>query len=253
MLLGTVAFAVLYPLGFWLHAGVTITRSFHRFNLGLCLVLVALAGGFLRAAGDADGALLAWGWVALLTGVMTFFWGRERVHAWAVTLPSLVGAVLYAHVVERHVPGWTWAAGIASLLGGGITALTFYATALGHWYLETRGLVPLRFLTRAVRLLTALLGLRLLWTAAQLAMASPALRGEPVGWFVFMTSLEGFLLPVGILMGTVTPLVLMLLVLGTLRARSTTSATGILYAACVCALIGDAVHRYYLLAHGFAL
>jgi hypothetical protein len=59
--------------------------------------------------------------------------------------------------------------------------------------------------------------------------------------------MEGIFLLVAFFFGTLFPLVSIYFVWGTLKAKSTQSATGILYVLLSAILIGDIAYKYYLL------
>ena len=53
--------------------------------------------------------------------------------------------------------------------------------------------------------------------------------------------------------GTIFPLVALYFVDGTLKVKSTQSATGILYVILIAILIGDLTYKYYLIQYGIVL
>ncbi len=119
----------------------------------------------------------------------------------------------------------------ATLLGSVLTAMV-----LGHWYLVMPG-APVEPLLRlswlylgSLVLRAALLGL----VAARLSGHALARALDDAGPFVWPR----------LLFGIVAPLVLALMVISTVRIRSTQSATGILYVACVLVLIGEGLAKY---------
>ncbi|MDA0989424.1 MAG: hypothetical protein O3A51_01560 [Verrucomicrobia bacterium] len=253
------SFATFYPLCFWLHRGTPITRSFNRFTLTIALLFCLVGASLLLLLGDRRLMVVSWLWIAGLAGVLMIHWDRDRVREVIITLPSLLGLWLSSkllcdvlHAAHPHslTMGPVW---IISILGGVITALAVYDTALGHWYLETQGRVPVYYLRIGVRLLWGLLAIRLAWDVLQGFRQTAYMYGEPVSVFRYMISAEGVLLMIGPLMGSLVPFIFMGFVNETLRIRSTTSATGMLYASMICVLMGDLVYRYYLLTSGMLL
>ena len=257
--ISSISFAALYPLGLWLHAGVPITRSFHRFTLALSLVMYLIGIVMLMALG-------AWGAVRLglvcaggILAVLCAYWHRDRVREWVVTLPCIFGIGLFVRlqssVLDARFPELADAPALwlFSVFAGLIPVLTVYTTALGHWYLETRGRVPVLYLRNGVRLLWGVLGFRLLWDLIGYFRIETYVGGEPASLLRYMASLEGWMLTVGPLVGTLAPFVMMAFVNETLRIRSTTSATGMLYASMLCVLMGDLAYRFYLLSGGMVL
>ena len=71
--------------------------------------------------------------------------------------------------------------------------------------------------------------------------------------YVFMNRMDGFFLWVAIFFGTLLPLICNYFVIGTLKVKSTQSATGILYAILVAVFMGDLTYKYYLFKYGIAL
>ena len=251
--LSSASFALFYPLFFWLHYGTPITKSFHRFGLCMSMILVAIVLPLTLIMKDSFASSLALGWMLLLGVCVAIFWNREKVNEWIITIPSVVGAVLFWHLQQKLAVDLSAVEWGITIIAGMIVALISYDTALGHWYLETKGQVPIEVLSVGVRLLAVLMVLRLVVGGIQMASAEVTLHGEPVSLLTFMMRLDGIMIWIGLGMGTLLPLILMIFVEGTLRIRSTTSATGILYSALVCALMGDLSCRYAMIAQGIVI
>lgn len=254
IILSCTSFALLYPLCLWLHPGVTITKTFVRFTIGLALALALVSGVLVVSARDTVTFALAVAWIVSLVIVLCVYWNRDRIHELVATLPCVLGAFLFVRVLQglehtRLAPG-AW---MMLLVGGMIVVLVVYDTALGHWFLETRGRVPVGHLMLGVKILWAALVVRLVWDIVQLFRMTAYRHGEPVSLFRYMAGVDGFFLLIGIVMGTVLPCVLMWFVYKTLKIRSTTSATGVLYSTMLCVLMGDLIYRYYMIEHGFVL
>ena len=95
--------------------------------------------------------------------------------------------------------------------------------------------------------------LRLLWNIFQLAVGKIFYDYTMIPVHQFLFTIDGFLLSLGILFGTMFPLVTLYFVKGTLDAKSTQSATGILYVIVSAVLLGEIVYKYYLLKFGVSL
>lgn len=203
--------------------------------------------------------VLAWVWMAALALLLGRYWNRDRVEEGLITLPCLFGLWLFSSLQARFLFGAqppiepSAALWIISLFGGVIATLMVYNTVLGHWYLEAKARVPVRFLRIGVRLLWFMLGLRLAWNAIQCFQLTPHVQGEPVSLIAYLMTFEGMLLGIGPFMGSLVPFVLMMFVSEMLRIRSTSSATGMLYSATVCVLMGDLAYRYFMLSAGLVL
>lgn len=254
IILSCTSFALLYPLCLWLHPGVAITKTFVRFTIGLSLSLALVSCALLLLERDIVTSTLTAAWIVSLVIVLCVYWSRDRVHEPIATLPCVFGAFLFVRVLR----GLEYAAEnpdvwIIAVIGGAIAVLVVYDTALGHWFLETRGRVPVGHLVRGVKILWAVLIVRLIWDLIFLNRNTAYNHGEPVSMFRYLVSLDGFFLLIAIVMGTLLPCVLMLFVYKMLKISSTTSATGVLYCAMLFVLMGDLIYRYYMIAHGFAL
>jgi len=234
-------------------------RSFYRFILSLALAMAMVAVALLLPEADGVAVGLGCAWLVLLVGALGYVWNRDRVNELLTTLPCVAGAALFVLLqrtalqqVDPALAGsvLVW---IGSVIGSAITAFVVYDTAFGHWFLETKGNVPIRHLVTGIKALWILLGLRLAWNLVQAFRLTAYVSGEPVGLPRYLVSLEGFLLAIGIVMGTVLPFVLMGFTYKTLKIGSTTSATGILYGTTLCVLMGDLAYRYYLLTYGIIL
>ncbi len=252
IILSCTSFACLYPLCCWMHPGVAITTTFVRFTFILSLVMTMIATVLLFPGDDRMSRGLAIAWMCTLVPSMITTWNRDRIPEVLATLATVPGLLLFGRLlIAMHASSpEAW---LVSLLGGASAVLVVYNTALGHWFLETKGRVPVAHLMTGVKILWAVLGLRLAWNLVQASRLTAYSGGEPVSLVRYMFGLEGFFLSVGILMGTLLPVVLMWFVYQTLKISSTTSATGVLYGTMLCILMGDLIYRYYLIAHGLAL
>ena len=89
----------------------------------------------------------------------------------------------------------------------------------------------------------------LLHALVGIATFSVEYQGLPLPIWRFIGTLEGFLIGVGIFFGTLLPLALTVMVQRTLAAKSTQSATGLLYVVVIAAIIGDFSYRFYQLRY----
>ena len=129
-----------------------------------------------------------------------------------------------------------------SLLLGAVTL----AMMLGHWYLVTPKLsiTPLKRYSNSYILLTV--WMTLLITIG--TFGSKAVR-DPQGIPVFVQQ-EAIFILFRVAWGLLPPLGMAYWIWETVRTRSTQSATGILYAAMVCTLMGEAMGLYLTLRTG---
>ncbi len=251
-LLTFLIFSVTYPLCFWLSARDPIKKDFHHFHIGLPNVTAGLSVlGMVWLKVPEDILLKACLWLALFFLATFEYWKKQTVNPLIITAVSLVGLKVY---IKTHglFLGYDSPAIIVSVLAGLIVSAAFYAMNLGHWYLNVHGLA-LNHLKRATAALGVLLGLRLLWDVVVLMNANVMYRGELMGLAGFVTRLDGFFLLIAFFFGTLFPLVSIYFVWGTLKVKSTQSATGILYVLLSAILIGDIAYKYYLLYYKLPL
>ncbi len=132
----------------------------------------------------------------------------------------------------------------ALVLGAGILAMM-----LGHWYLVTPKLsiTPLKRYSAAYILLTAFTALKLVlsyhlfvgWGQQPLTPGGTLLMGEDMVFALFRVT-----------WGVLAPLAAAYFIWGTVKIKSTQSATGILYAAMVCTIIGEGMGLFLTLSTG---
>jgi hypothetical protein len=252
-LLAFLMFGFTYPLFLWLNAKQPIKNNFHRFHLGCPVVIagVAIVGLWLMPVVDQNLKIQGGLWLALGLLITGFFWNKEKVNPWAITVLSAWGIVffiaLYGQLLTRDV------AQIAlCLLSGFIVSAIFYAMNLGHFYLNVHGL-KINHLKDATLAFGGLLALRLVWDVYALAVGTVMYGGEKQSLFSFMNSTEGFMLWVALFFGTIFPLGALYFAFGTLRLKNTQATTGILYVLLSAVLLGDLAYKYYLLKFGIAM
>jgi len=216
-----------------------------RFGWGLSLALVltpaaAVPGGFFRVnllvvMGLATFAALVartvapgMAWLlptvaAVAAWVGSVAWYGERRRA-GLTACVICAAALAAGVA--WLAGSPWAT-TAALVSGCVTGLTVHAMLLVHWYLNAPGM--------RVDVLRRMIDLTLVAWGLQLAIAIVGLfpRVPPAD------ATAGALLALRWLAGLVGLPVLLVMARKTLDIPNTQSATGILYVACLAAILGE--------------
>ena len=234
----------LFPLFLWIIVSVKIDPGFHRFTLGLS----SLIGGFgviffwfmdveLRVQ------LLAIVWLISLLTVTWFYWGRRNVQVWVVTIPSLLGVIVYSQMESLLIsPGYLLL--VTSILGGLILCGSIFSVLLGHSYFKMANL-SIGLLMRAVKCLLVFLILRILWDIPYLFMTEVDLADYVVPAVEFIQSFNGFFLFIALFFGTALPLILCVLTLRTVSIHSARSAMGLLYVLLISVIIGDLFYKYY--------
>jgi hypothetical protein len=216
-----------------------------RFGWGLALGLVAtpaavVPGGFFRvnllvvmglatfAALVAPTAAAGRAWflpataaVAAWMGSVAWFGERRRA---GMVLSAACAAALAAAVAVLAASPWAMA---AALVSGLVTGLTVHSMLLGHWYLNAPGM--------RVDALRRMIDLALAAWAAQVVIAV----GGLLPWRPPADAATAALLSLRWLAGLVGLPVLLVMARRTLEIPNTQSATGILYVACLAAILGE--------------
>jgi len=251
-LLAFLIFGVTYPLFFWLTARDPIKNNFHRFHLATPVIIAGMAIVELWSMPVAPALKIAGGiWLACGLSITAFFWNREKVNPWVITVLCALGLKLFAIVyINLVAPNFTQV--VVWVLSGLIISAIFYAMNLGHFYLNVQGL-KIGHLKNAVMAFGVLTAIRLLWDIYTIATGNLVYMGEERSLLGFMNSIDGFLLWVALFFGTVFPLGALYFAFGTLKLKNTQATTGILYVLLSAVLLGDLAYKYYLLKFGIPL
>ncbi len=224
-----------------------VTSGFYRVHLWVLMGLQTLAALVLYSSVPGktnEAAIRQWQFGAALAAAATCYigatiWMYERrtagkIAVWLVAALALAGCILPLSLTAKPV-AWQAADRITS---GVLLGLITTAMLLGHWYLNTptMKLAPLR---RLIVLLAVAVLVRAIISGSGtwLEMTHHATRQG--------SALHTWLVFVGLrwLAGIVGVLGLTWLTWQTLKIPNTQSATGILYAAVVLALIGELVSQ----------
>lgn len=219
---------------------------------GLSAAGVAL-GAYLLLSPAMPPPLFAWFLIFLTAAVVySVTVGKQRLLSLAAFVAgSAAGAITIAFAILRQsLPGNPLPSLLVSnaLLSSLLLGFSLMAMLLGHWYLVQPKL-SINELGRLTGILIVLILIRFLFGTAvigtRLADQSEAeiyryLFGSTSGIFVLMRWTWGLL----------APLVLSYFVWGTVRIRSTQSATGILYVVVLSVLTGETLSQFLALAYG---
>lgn len=254
-LITSLSIGTFYPLSFLIHARTPLGGSFHRFHLGMPLVVGGIASLFLLLGEITlftKGLLILWG--SLLACLTLFYWKKGSPRRLAITLPALLGLLAFTGTQRELLDDFPLGGSVTfiSILAGLILCASLHSMTLGHHYLNVRGL-PLEHLKRATLVLWTLLGGRLLWDLYFLFYGKMFYGGDEMTLIHFAMRLDGFLLWIGLFFGTLLPFITLFLVKEILKFRNTQSATGILYVVLCSVLMGDLTYKYYLIKFGVAL
>ena len=190
-------------------------------------------------------------WTGALLLVSAYYWPKVSPNPVALTIVFAIGLTAIIKILNTWTPV-TPIGIVMTTLGGMIFCASLFAMNLGHWYLNVHGL-PISHLLRSVYVFWGLCALRAVLDIYLLATQTILWRGEPYSMVQFLSTIEGFLVLLAILFGTVFPLICLYFVKGTLDVKSTQSATGILYAILCGVVIGDITYKYYFLKYGIVL
>jgi hypothetical protein len=225
--------------GWGMAAALAITPStlvpagFFRVNLLVVLGLASVAAFLARAEVPGPAWMLAAS-AALVAWLGSIAWFGERTRA-GMTLCRVAAALLAAATVLVSAPaGSTASAGATAaagaLVSGLVVGLTVHAMLLGHWYLNAPGM-SVAALRRMIDWALAAWGVQLVLSLAAVAVDPAGLRptGGTATALLSLRWLAGLVgLPVLLVMGR-----------KTLDIPNTQSATGILYVACLAAILGE--------------
>ena len=211
-----------------------VPAGFFRVNLLVVLGLATLAG-LLEKTAFAQ-SLMVGAAIAAWLGSVAWLAERHRVGvALTVACTVLMGTATVATVSVQpgaSVPAAWFLAACMKLLSGMVVGLTVHAMLLGHWYLNAPGM-RVDALRRMIDLAIVAWGLQL---AVSLSVAvvrwMEASGGVADSATVALGSLRW-------LAGLIGLPILLWLSRKTLDIPNTQSATGILYVACVAAIVGE--------------
>jgi hypothetical protein len=221
-------------VGLVLTPAAIVPAGFFRVNL---LVVLGLATAASLVARGVAGTSLVWmlaAAAALVAWLGSVAWLGERRQAglWFCGATALLLAAAAALVAttpggEPGTGAAVTAAG-AALLSGLVSGLAVHAMLLGHWYLNAPGM-RVDALRRVIDFALAAWGLQLAWSGVSLATG-----GWPGGGATATA-----LLSLRWLAGLVGLPILLVMARKTLDIPNTQSATGILYVACLAAILGE--------------
>jgi|694.fasta_scaffold34601_4 hypothetical protein len=226
--------------GWGMAAGLVLTPAaivpagFFRVNL---LVVLGLATAAALVARGTAAASLVWmlaaaAALAAWVGSVAWLGERRRAGLWLCGVTALLLAAATALVAAA--PGAALATATApeaaaALLSGLVSGLAVHAMLLGHWYLNAPGM-RVDALRRMIDLALLAWGLQAAWSGATLALG-----GGPGGGGTTTTALFALRW----LAGLVGLPILLVMARKTLDIPNTQSATGILYVACLAAILGE--------------
>ncbi len=230
-------------------------RSFFRVHAAILLVVVTVATAVGRPLmqGAAAGSVrflneaIAWLMVGDVIVLSALAFSRSRsIVPVAFLLPVIAGAVFATTLALGSAPGKPVDAALLTLhflTCGALLGSVLVAMNVGHAYLQNAAL-SFEHLTRLARLF---LGAAIAKAVVSLVMLAPE---TGTWWPQILDTFDGMMIAVRVAAGLAGSIVLGCMVLSCARARANQSATGILYAALVVVLVGEAISMYLTLGRG---
>jgi len=252
ILLTSLIFAVTYPLCFWVNFGDPLKNNFHRFHLGLPVVVGGVLLSLLFYLDFPSNIIIpTLIWELLLFLITYFYWKKDAPDPRVVSVPCLWGIYVYM-LVQGYLLNTGLNAVIIGVIGGCIFSASLFAMNLGHWYLNVHGL-PMKYLHRATYAFWILLLIRAIWDTYFLLTSHIDHHGYRILLVKFISEMDGFLLIIALFFGTLFPILALFFANGTLKVKNTQATTGILYAILCSICIGELTYKYYLIQYGIAL
>lgn len=230
--------------GWGLAAALAITPAalvpagFFRVNLLVVLGLASVAAFLARAEVPGPAWMLAAA-AAVVSWIGSIAWFGERVRAGVASCVLAAVLLAAATVLVQDRGGVAAAAG--GLMSGLVVGLTVHAMLLGHWYLNAPGM-SVAALRRMIDWALAAWGIQLVLCLAGVAALLQSDATRPTG------GTAAALLSLRWLAGLVGLPILLVMSRKTLDIPNTQSATGILYVACLAAILGELTAQLLLAA-----
>lgn len=229
-----------------------LNQGFHRFNLAMSSVMGGI-GIFLYWLMDLDFhiRLSSFVWLVTLVMVTLFYWGRVKVQKWVISIPPMLGIIVYFQMLKELISAdlSLW---FISFVGGWIVVGVVFMVVLVHWSLHVVN-SPVNLLRKTVSWLVIFLVVRFLWDSFFLLTGNVTINGETVLLIEFIQSFNGFFLFIALLFGTLLPLVLLLYVIKMISNRSFQVINGLSYVVVICVIIGDLFYKLYFFQFGLFL
>ena len=248
-------YSSIYPILFWITPLKKIETSFYRFNLGKCCIIGSLGiSAYHFLSTDLFTESIMWTWLFLLITVTAFYWNKNKIHNFVITLISLLGIYSLLNILPSIFSNdLLLMACLSIVLGSLITAGVFFSMILGPWDLNVIAL-PISLLRKSIIILSISLLIRTIWdvyflSANQYVDAYGIVKNS----WSFLFDFDGILLLVALFMGNIFPIFINYFVWKTLEVQATQSATGLIYVSIISVLFGDIIFKYYLLQYGLPL
>lgn len=236
------SFAVLRP--------AEVTRRFYIIH-GLLASALALFAYYV-VLGEKNNPQFGYAFDGFLLFSTVFYFLTERSRLFSILTFALgtVFSVLAIYLDSKSIsPSNTMVAN--SFLSSALLGVTMSCMLLGHWYLN-QPKMRTEELKKMALLFIGLVFARFLFTSIEL-FPLLASKSEMELYRFFLSETKGIFILMRYTWGIIGPLALSYFIWGTVKIRSTQSATGILYVAVVFVLIGEIMSQYLSHFHGVPL
>lgn len=245
-------FSVLYPLCFLISAKDPLKNNFHKFHLGLPVVIGSIVSAVIFMGDFALSIKCTTAlWIFQLVFFCWFYWNKSHPNPFVLVIPIFIGLINFIQLQSFYISS-DWKIITAGILAGMVFTASMYAMNLGHFYLNVHGL-PVKHLIWSTHVFLMTLILRLLWDLIFIFQLQTLYKGEMLDLFRFMGNIDGVFLLIGIFFGTLFPLGSLYFAYGTLKLKNTQATTGILYVILSAILLGDLTYKFYLIRYGIPL
>ena len=187
--------------------------------------------------------------IFLFFHILTLWLGGEKLGKWSLRVSGLFGlmglicsGVAYSHHMAQSSFLYLLPINFcfsALLMGSGLVGMN-----LGHCYLTNIHL-PISPYRRLSIIFLVFLIFQALISAFSFVRINDM---ELLKKAVYLENIEGLFLWIRMLVGFIAPLILILMIIHTIRIRSTQSATGLMYVAMMMVIAGEFFSRFFLLS-----
>ncbi len=213
------------------------------------LGVVGLLSAAWIVAGDVFVSHDATRWFCFFLGAVSIFSFTAGLYPW-VAWPNYVLATLCGlSVILLNFGGRRYAGNM--ILSSLMLGFSMAAMLLGHWYLVQPKL-SIAELSRVCTVLILVIVVRF-WVGTQGFYALLSGKSEVEFYRYLFSQSPGLFVLMRWTWGLLAPLILCYLIWGTVKIRSTQSATGILYVTVLTILTGETLSQYLMLYHGIVL
>jgi len=245
-----VSIAAIYPLGLWCQRKIAVAGLYYQQLMvaalagvvGVALLWLHDTGFHLRLSGII--------WLMALFSTIAFYWNRNRVHPWIISIPSVFGLIVF-YKVSAILLYSSELLFIIQILTTGILGLFFLL--LGD-VKKIKDSTELAMIIRPlVTMLFLLLTARAVWIGYSIIWGQFTLVPEMLNWLDYITKMQGYLPVFATLFGVVLPTLSLFLIISQIKRGYRRSAELLLYPLVLSVLLAEIIFRFYLYQYGIIL